>query len=248
MDKISPLNPLADAIKETKHEADHNSLPRYYIDVRNFEYEYDEAATSISFKYNSTRELPNLHGAAALPFGYSWASVPPRAVISFAEPRAQSPGMPNPRISIIIPLTVCSNYNWMQSLIAIFQAGSAGLTLYKSRGDQIQRYGYAAFGLTVVPYLVMSILNLISQITTADYPNLYMVESPEMEEARRHGGTFDGVVGSLVRDDDAKGGYPTYKVKTARAPIESNRFELGKIRFDRFESNLYKCSICSESN
>jgi hypothetical protein len=33
-----------------------------------------------------------------------------------------------------------------------------------------------------------------------------------------------------------------------RAPIESNRFELGKIRFDRFESNLYKYSIRSESN
>jgi hypothetical protein len=121
---------------------------------------------------------------------------------------------------MISPPSVCSNYNWMQSLIAIFQAGSAGLTLYKSRGDQIQRYGYAAFGLTVVPYLVMSILNLISQIATADYPTLYMVESPEMEEARRHGGAFDGVVGSLVPEDDAKDRDPVYKVKTVAGTTE----------------------------
>lgn len=102
----------------------------------------------------------------------------------------------------------------MQSLIAIFQAGSAGLTLYRSRGDQIQRYGYSAFGLTVVPYLVMSVLNLISQMATADYPSLYMVHSPEMDEARRHGGVFDGVIGSLVPADPSQAHNPFYRVKT----------------------------------
>ncbi|KAK3358205.1 hypothetical protein B0T25DRAFT_541148 [Lasiosphaeria hispida] len=140
---------------------------------------------------HASKDHHTMHGKALLPPGYSWAEVPAEAEVSFAAPQ-NTEGSP-PSIS--------SNYNWVQSLVGLFQAGSAGLTLYRSRGDQIERYGYAAFGLTVIPYLIMSVFNLVAQIATADYPTFYMVSSPEMKEARRRGGVFDGAVGTLVVDE-----------------------------------------------
>ena len=88
--------------------------------------------------------------------------------------------------------------NFAKGLIAIFQTLYASFTLYHARGDQIQHYGYAAFGLTVVPYIVMSIINLASTLLTPDYPVMYLVESEAMEEAkRREKAKFDGVVGRI---------------------------------------------------
>ena len=40
----------------------------------------------------------------------------------------------------------------------------------KPRGDQTERYGYAAFG------LVMSLFNLIGIVLTPDYSTVFMVE------------------------------------------------------------------------
>ena len=89
--------------------------------------------------------------------------------------------------------------NFAKGLIAIFQTLYASFTLYHARGDQIQRYGYAAFGLTVVPYIVMSIINLASTILTPDYSVMYLVESEAMEEAKkRENAKFDGVVGRIL--------------------------------------------------
>ena len=66
------------------------------------------------------------------------------------------------------------------------------------KGDQIQCYGYAAFGLTVTPYLLMSIVNLLSTILTPDYSAMYLVSSEAMEEARRREGSrFEGIVGVI---------------------------------------------------
>jgi len=158
-----------------------------------------------SFESHLERDQHNFHGNAWLPEGYSWANVDEEAVIKWTESPTGSDNMKHglPGLS--------SNYNWVQSVLAIFQVGSAAFTLYKSRGHQIDRYGYAAFGLTVVPYLIMSILNLVAQTVTASYPNVYMVGNPEMDEARRRGGVFDGVVGQLARD--GKTDNPVYEIK-----------------------------------
>ena len=88
--------------------------------------------------------------------------------------------------------------------MALFQAVYASATLYSTRGDQIQRYGYAAFGLTATPCLVMSIVNLISTILTPDYPTIYTVRSEIMDEAllrKDEDAKFEGVVGSIIADD-----------------------------------------------
>ena len=88
--------------------------------------------------------------------------------------------------------------NLAKGVIAIFQTLYASFTLYNARGDQIQRYGYTAFGLTVVPYICMSVINLASTLLTPDYPTMYLVESEAMEEAKkREGAKFEGVVGRV---------------------------------------------------
>jgi hypothetical protein len=178
--------------------------------------DWDNSVTApYSFMSHSTKDRHIFHDKALLPPSYSWATVHAEAKISWAQPsgaQQQDTTGGSPSIS--------SNYNWIQSLVAIFQAGSAAVTLYKSHGDQIQRYGYAAFGLTVVPYLIMSIVNLVAQIAAADYPTVYMVGSPEMDEARGRGGVFDGVVGMLEpgaqepeTELQAEAEKPVYEVK-----------------------------------
>jgi len=91
-----------------------------------------------------------------------------------------------------------SSYSFTRSVFAVFQTIFAIATLYRTRGDQINRYGYAAFGLTVVPYAIMSVINLISIVLTPDYPAVYLVSSDTMEEARKQDGVFEGVVGKLI--------------------------------------------------
>ena len=117
--------------------------------------------------------------------------------IELRAPRSQADGSSNPDERPAIELS--SNYNLSKGVIAIFQTLYASATLYRTRGDQIQHYGYAAFGLTVAPYLVMSIINLLGTMLTPDYSCVYLVRSEIMDEAsRRKGAKFEGMVATLV--------------------------------------------------
>lgn len=83
-------------------------------------------------------------------------------------------------------------------MIAVLQLLYASTTLYDTRGNQLKFYGYAAFGLTVAPYLVVSLVNLVGVLVTPDFPTLYMVESEIMEEVKqRDSACFRGMVGRL---------------------------------------------------
>lgn len=58
--------------------------------------------------------------------------------------------------------TAMSNsYSTLKVIMALSQALFAISTLYQTWGDQIKLYGYAALGLTAIPYAFMSIANLI---------------------------------------------------------------------------------------
>jgi len=92
---------------------------------------------------------------------------------------------------------ISSSYNAPKIIIALVQTVSACVTLYQTRGDQIRRYGYAAYGLTVLPYAMMSVVNLIGSLVMPDYPTLYLVRSRTMCEAETFGEEFDGVVGTI---------------------------------------------------
>lgn len=111
------------------------------------------------------------------------------------------PGCETPKSPII-----AASYSIPKAVIAMLQLGYAIMTLYQSRGNQIQHYGYGAFALTVVPYAFMSLINLFGNMLTPSYQALYLVGSDVMDEARRRGARFDGVVGRLVQDSDGKSG------------------------------------------
>ena len=143
-----------------------------------------------------------------LPEGYAFAYVPRDARVISREfspsPNPVDHGGPssNSPISNIPVVSISASSNAAKIIVAIFQSLYGSLTLYQTRGDQLDRYGYAAFGLTVAPYAVMSIVNLMGCLMTPSYPTMYLVHSTVLDEinnAHNHGRPyFDGTVGTLV--------------------------------------------------
>lgn len=88
----------------------------------------------------------------------------------------------------------------MESIVAMFQIMSATVSVYRSRGEQFEQYGYTAFSLTVLPYAVMSFANLLANLLSMDYPLFHLVSTPEMKEAMSRGASATAVVGKLTPD------------------------------------------------
>jgi hypothetical protein len=104
---------------------------------------------------------------------------------------------------------ISSSYALPKVLIALFQLVYGALSLADSRGDQINQFGYAAFGLTVAVYTVMAGINLIGHLLTPDYSTLFVVHNEVIEEILQRPGLSDmdkrfadGVVGRLIAADD----------------------------------------------
>jgi hypothetical protein len=89
------------------------------------------------------------------------------------------------------------SFSFPKFIVSFIQLCYSVMTLYLTRGDQVTQFGFFAFGLTVTPYAFMSFINVLAHICSPEYPCLYLVSSPTMEEARRDGGVFDGVIGSV---------------------------------------------------
>ena len=73
-------------------------------------------------------------------------------------------------------------------------------SLYHARVHQIARFRYDAFRLTVAPYAVMSLMNLISCLLSPDFEETYMISSGVMQEARARDGVFEEIAGELVEE------------------------------------------------
>ncbi|UKZ70775.1 uncharacterized protein TrAtP1_011744 [Trichoderma atroviride] len=96
---------------------------------------------------------------------------------------------------------IASSYNLPKLFIGFIQAVWAVITIYRTRGDQIQQYGYAAFGLTVAPYATMSILNTLANMLTPDYPCMFLIRTPMMNKAEEEGeGFFKGALRVKLQD------------------------------------------------
>jgi hypothetical protein len=91
------------------------------------------------------------------------------------------------------------SFNLVKGVVALLQSIYASSTLIRTNGGEVKRYGFAAPGLTVLPYAIMSTLNLMANLLAPHYPTLYLVRSEVMEEAeRRTGLPFHYVVGKVV--------------------------------------------------
>ncbi|KIW94732.1 uncharacterized protein Z519_04709 [Cladophialophora bantiana CBS 173.52] len=140
-----------------------------------------------------------IHGNLKLPQGYTLVGVPKDASVESCIRNIDNVG--DSILNRFETEVIAASYSTPKALVAIAQAVYASVTLYRSRGDQITRYGYAAFGLTVVPYIAMSLLNLLSTLVTPEYAALYMIGSGIMDEAKTRGGVFESVVGRLVDEE-----------------------------------------------
>ena len=76
------------------------------------------------------------------------------------------------------------------------------VTLFNSRGDQFDKFGYASFGLYVFPFALMSFVNLICVGVVGDYSCLYVVRTSVLLEAEKRGGHFDGAVGEVYEEQN----------------------------------------------
>ncbi|KAJ7767708.1 hypothetical protein B0H16DRAFT_1453328 [Mycena metata] len=130
-----------------------------------------------------------IHGVVRrnLPPGFEFRVIPRNAVIETPTGTADAPTV----------VMICTSQQTAKLMVAIFQTLYGVVTLYRARGDQLARYGYAAFALTVTPYTVMSLVNLVGALLTPTYPTMYLVRSDAMDEVNRHPGGpyFDGTVG-----------------------------------------------------
>ncbi|KAJ7907871.1 hypothetical protein B0H13DRAFT_1618046 [Mycena leptocephala] len=130
----------------------------------------------------------NINGKPSLPKGYALAFVPRTAKVAPLE--GDHACVPDPQYDII------------KGLVSLARAFYVFYTLYQARGDQVSRYGYAAFGLTVLPYAVMSTINLIGAFFAPTFDGLYLVQSDTLLEASgRAGANFVRVVGTLLPAD-----------------------------------------------
>ncbi|OAL43974.1 hypothetical protein IQ07DRAFT_260839 [Pyrenochaeta sp. DS3sAY3a] len=103
-----------------------------------------------------------IHGTHSLPNGYSFAILPHDT--AFLVPSPSSPQDVPSAQTYASTLSLTSTHNMVKATIALAQSAYALTTLYRARGDQIAQFGFAAFGLTVAPYAVMSIVNLLGNL------------------------------------------------------------------------------------
>ena len=146
---------------------------------------------------NSPVDYENIkvHGLCELAPGYGLSYISPNVKV-YARHYAQ---LGNQDIK---STRIASTHDIPRILFSLIQTVSGGYSLYKARGSQIDRYGFAAFGLTVLPYMIVSIINFIASLLSAEYETVYMVHSTMMDEMVSRGGIVDGVVGSLQENTD----------------------------------------------
>ncbi|KDQ51173.1 hypothetical protein JAAARDRAFT_211303 [Jaapia argillacea MUCL 33604] len=131
----------------------------------------------------------DIHGRIDLPEGYHFCipQVTFRHIFPFRNPN-------NTRIKL------ARSKGWLKMFVALFQVIYAVITLYRTRGDQLALFGYAAFGLSVFPYAFMSMAYLICTGFVGEYSHLYLLQTAIMAEAMaRKPGCISGAIGDFER-------------------------------------------------
>jgi hypothetical protein len=125
------------------------------------------------------------HGETSLPNGYKWSilnSICLDNMLSHNSTRSE--------------IRVGRSQSWLKMLTSITQLVLSSITLYHTRGPQVDRYGYAAFGLSVFPYALMSLVNLFVLGIIGEYACLFVLRTAISEEAKKCGGRISGELGT----------------------------------------------------
>ena len=139
---------------------------------------------------------------------------------------------------------ISSSLGFVKGMIALFQLYSVISYINTEKYEKKRINDYAAFQLTLIPYGLMSVVNILCGLVTPTYSAVYMVNSTIMEEARARGWTFDGAVGKLCEniEKEEKGGYFGFlatfeedsgvgynKDGETKAPLEVNTDQIGEV-------------------
>ena len=116
------------------------------------------------------RDGYKIQGHMTLPAGYALAMLPPGTeLMALAVSGA-----------VKSEIVISNSYGVVKAFTGMVQIVSSLYVLYTAYGQQITRYGYAAFGFTVLPYTIMSILNVLGNLVEASYDCLFLVRSDVM--------------------------------------------------------------------
>ena len=138
-------------------------------------------------QYEIDPDTDQIHGSMELPPGYIWVTSATNMVRDIAP-------MKNVRLS--------KSQSGMKMATSIAQLIYSSVTIYRTRGDQIARYGYAAFGLSVFPFTLMSFFNFICVGLVGEYASVYAIRTTIMQEAEERGGMFNGAIGLQRKLDE----------------------------------------------
>jgi hypothetical protein len=143
---------------------------------------HGERDTSVLRKLETLNSNIEVHGLEYMYPSYELVYVPRNAVVEDGIPTpVRDDGIVTaPLKSDGIKLSKSTNLT--KGLIAILQLIFSTFTLVRSKANQIEIYGYAAFSLTVAPYAVMALVNLIANAVMPTYPSLYLVRNDVMDE------------------------------------------------------------------
>ena len=103
-------------------------------------------------------------------------------------------------------LGISSSLGVVKGIIALFQLYSVVSYITTEKHEKKRINDYGAYQLTVIPYGLMSVVNILCGMVTPTYSAIYMVNSTVMKEAHARGWTFDGTVGELCEDTVGKEG------------------------------------------
>ena len=103
-------------------------------------------------------------------------------------------------------LGISSSLGVVKGIIALFQLYSVVSYITTEKHEKKRINDYGAYQLTLIPYGLMSIVNILCGMVTPTYSAIYMVNSTVMKEAHARGWTFDGTVGELCEDTVGKEG------------------------------------------
>ncbi|KZT69205.1 hypothetical protein DAEQUDRAFT_765741 [Daedalea quercina L-15889] len=91
----------------------------------------------------------------------------------------------------------------MGIVLSVVQIGIGSYNLYTSRSNEIPRWGYAAYSLSVIPYVIMSVMNLLCAAIVDSYACAQLLRTPILEESLRREADeygepeYDGTIGTV---------------------------------------------------
>lgn len=84
---------------------------------------------------------------------------------------------PGPR-----PFRLAYNFSVLKNVAGLIQVVNGSLGLYHASERQFAKFGYAAYSLTVIPYILMSLINLLASLCEPQYPSMFLVHYRGVEQ------------------------------------------------------------------